>query len=299
MREQMDNNTLHLQIRNLLLHEMAKAGHRYVPAAISVRHVHLGRTDIDKLFGSGYRLSVKNALSQPGQFACEETVTLIGPKGRIAEVRVLGPEREDTQVEISLTDSIKLGVMPVVRISGDIADTPGIRLTGPSGEVAVPYGAIVSARHIHMSDQDAHMYGLKNGDIISLRKTGVRQMVFDNVIVRAGSSHSLEVHLDTDEGNAAGIVYGDLLEILDNSDARGHRLETDRQRDSDLKINTPKRNETAIYETVEAGSLVTEEKLAEYHKRGTKILRISKSVLITPLAKDKAWENGISIEIVD
>lgn len=210
----MEKSELYTVVRNLLLTEMAKTGEKYVPVAISNRHVHLCRADVEKLFGNGYQLHLSKKISQPGQFACEEKIKLIGPKGSISDVRVLGPERKQTQVEILYTDSFKLGIKPVVHMSGDLIGTPGIQLCGPSGVVELDSGVIISARHLHMSCEEAGAYGFKEGDAIKIRKQGVRVSVYDNVIVRTGKEHSLEVHLDTDEGNAAAITCGEILEVI-------------------------------------------------------------------------------------
>ena len=183
----------------------------YVPAAVSNRHVHLSVEDAEKLFGKGYVLTPIKALSQPGQFVCNEKITLAGPKGTIQGVRVLGPFRNDTQVEISITDSFVLGIPPVIRMSGSLDKTPGARLIGPEGQVLLQKGVIVSARHLHISDEEAAWYGVKNGDTVSVKKTGAREITFEGVLVRAGKGHSLELHLDTDEANAAGIKNGELL----------------------------------------------------------------------------------------
>lgn len=187
---------------------------RYVPAAVSGRHVHLCRADADALFGAGHTLTRMKDLVQPGQYACEERVTLAGPKGRIEGLRVLGPARPDTQVEISQTDSYRVGIPPAVRMSGHIAGTPGCTLIGPKGEVRLDRGVIVAARHLHISAAQAAAYGVANGQVVSVRKSGDREVVFGNVAVRAGEGHELEMHIDTDEANAAGLTCGELLEIV-------------------------------------------------------------------------------------
>lgn len=198
-----------------VIKQCALSGRGYfVPAAISARHVHLSSSDVEKLFGKGYRLKKLRDLNQPGQFACEEQVTFSGPKGSIGNVRILGPERGETQVEISVTDCYKAGVKPVVRMSGDLEGTPGGSLIGPAGEVALKQGVIVAARHLHMSAEEAAAFGLKNADKVSVRKSGDREIIFGNVAVRSGQGHSLEMHIDTDEANAAGMLCGELLEII-------------------------------------------------------------------------------------
>ena len=180
----------------------------------SARHVHVTKEDLETLFGQGFELTVKKELSQPGQFACQETLTFEGPKGQLQKLRVLGPERRETQVELSVTDCFKAGVKPVVRMSGELEGTPGGKLIGPAGETVLQKGVIVAERHLHMSAAQAEAYGLKNGDVIKIRKEGARPVVFEGVKVRCGSGHELEVHLDTDEANAALIKNGDLMEIV-------------------------------------------------------------------------------------
>lgn len=191
-----------------------ETGKKYVPVAASNRHVHLSRKDVEILFGAGYELKQMRPLSQPGQFACEEKLILVGPKGTISGIRVLGPERSETQVEISVTDSFKLGIKPVIRMSGDLAGSPGGKLVGPKGAVELQQGVIVAARHLHLSEEQAGWYGLKDGDSVKLKKEGERSVTLHNVIVRCGKGHDLEVHIDTDEANAALIKNGDLLEIV-------------------------------------------------------------------------------------
>ncbi len=197
-----------------VIRRLAQNKEYYIPAAASNRHIHISAADREKLFGAEYALKKLRPLSQPGQYACEEQVTVAGPKGRIEGVRILGPERPETQVEVSLTDTYRLGIEPAVRMSGDIAGTPGCTLTGPKGEVNIANGVIVAARHLHMSGDEAAEYGLKDKDIVSAGKKGEREIIFGNILVRAGKGHSLELHIDTDEANAAGIKNGELLELL-------------------------------------------------------------------------------------
>lgn len=192
-----------------------QTGKRFVPAASSNRHIHVSAQDLEALFGKGYALTPERALSQPGQFAAKETVSVAGPKGRIDQVRVLGPARGKTQVEILLADAFKLGLPPVIRISGDIEGTPGAVIIGPASSVEIPSGVIVAMRHVHISAEQAAWLGLQNGDRVSIRKDGARALVFENVPVRCGEGHDLELHLDLEEANAGGIKGGELLEIVD------------------------------------------------------------------------------------
>lgn len=197
-----------------LLEQYAARSVYYVPAAVSNRHIHLSQDALDALFGKGYALKPFKQLSQPGQYACEEKLTFVGPKSKFDGIRILGPVRPATQVEISLTDAYGLGIKPVVRMSGDISNTPGGKLIGPNGEYTLSCGVIVSQSHLHASKEQAAWYGLKDGDRINVRKRGVRTVVFENIPVRAGDTHSLELHFDTDEANAALIGNGDLLELV-------------------------------------------------------------------------------------
>jgi len=211
----MESDTLKRLVEINIIKQFARsAGAYFVPAAVSNRHVHLSEADIWTLFGEGYALNKMRDLNQPGQYACKETIALSGPKGSVQQIRVLGPARRETQVEISQTDSFRLGIPPVVRMSGELEGTPGGRLTGPAGEVTLSYGVIVAARHLHMSEEEAQAYSLKNGDVVSVKKSGRREIIFGNVIVRVGEGHSLEVHIDTDEANAAGMLCGQMLELL-------------------------------------------------------------------------------------
>jgi acetate kinase len=180
-----------------------------IPMAISVRHVHLTQETIERLFGRGYLLSVRSPLSQPGQYAAEETVTLVGPRGRLVHVRVVGPPRSDDQVELSRTDEIELGIDAPMRESGDLCNTPGIVVEGPAGRVTLKQGVICALRHIHMSPADADVLGLKNHDHVSVGVVaGNRRLIFGDIVVRVSPAYRLELHLDSDEGNASGLHSG-------------------------------------------------------------------------------------------
>jgi len=179
-----------------------------VPISTSARHIHLTREHVDLLFGAGHRLTAKAPLSQPGQFACEETLTITGPKNHIQNVRILGPERKESQVEISKTDRFTLGIKAPVRASGDLEGSPGIKLTGPAGELELPMGVIEAQRHIHMSPEDAERFGVKDKDWVMVRVGGSRGIVFDDVLVRVSADYRLDMHIDTDEANAADIQQG-------------------------------------------------------------------------------------------
>ncbi len=186
-----------------------------VPAGISAKHVHLTEKDFLTLFGEGSSMTPFRMLSQPGQFAAEEKVDIIGPNGTLESVRIIGPARKESQVELSSTDCFMVGVPAVLRNSGDLEGTPGCRLRGPAGEIELSQGVIVSRRHLHLSPSEAAEAGVKDGDIVRVRIEGERGVVFENVLVRSGETHALDMHIDMDEANAAGIKNGDLGQIVD------------------------------------------------------------------------------------
>ncbi len=186
-----------------------------VPIEISARHLHLSQADLETLFGKGYQLTPKKDLSQPGQFACEERVTVVGPKRELKGVSVLGPVRPDTQVEISLTDARSIGVAAPIRESGDIKGSSGCKLVGPAGEVEIAEGVIAAKRHIHMTPADAENLGVTDKEIVCVKvDSDGRKTIYDDVIVRVSSSYALAMHIDTDEGNAACVAGNMVGEIV-------------------------------------------------------------------------------------
>ena len=193
-----------------------------IPIGVSAHHVHLSEPDVERLFGPGHRLTSLSPLSQPGQFACQEQVRLVGPRGSIDRVRVLGPERKESQVEISRTEGYRLGIHAPIRMSGDLRGTPGITLEGPAGEITLEDGVIYAQRHMHMTPTDARRLGLESRDEVRLRVEGDRELIFGDVAVRVSPKFKLEFHLDTDEANAAGLSSGDVA-YLDGIQKRGNR----------------------------------------------------------------------------
>ena len=181
----------------------------------SARHVHLSPADLETLFGAGYELTWKKDLSQPGQFACEERVTVVGPKKELKGVSVLGPVRKQTQVELSMTDARSIGIAAPIRESGDVAGSGACKLVGPAGEVELKEGVIAAKRHIHATPEDAEKLGVKDKDVVSVKvDTDGRSLVFGDVIVRVSPKYALAMHIDTDESNAAGCagtVYGEIV----------------------------------------------------------------------------------------
>lgn len=174
-----------------------------VPIGASNRHVHLSQEHLTQLFGENYALTIQKDLSQPGQFAAKETVILVGPKGCLEKVRILGPVRKRTQVEISVTDCYKLGVKPVIRDSGQYEGTPGLQIVGPLGNVEIESGVMVASRHIHLTPMDAEEWSLKDGDLVRVKVQSNRPMIFEDVLVRVRKDYYKEMHLDMDEANAA------------------------------------------------------------------------------------------------
>jgi len=185
-----------------------------IPVGISNRHVHLSQADLDSLFGAGYALTPTKDLSQPGQYACKETVTIVGPKGAIEKVRILGPVRKATQVEVLAGDAFKLGVGGSLRMSGELAGSPGVALVGPKGAVQIREGLIVAQRHIHMLPEDAIRLGVKDGDIVNIKVDGPRGGVFSQVAIRANSASALECHVDIEEANALGLNANSTVTII-------------------------------------------------------------------------------------
>ena len=183
---------------------------------ISARHVHVSQEHLEILFGKDYKLTPKKDLSQPGQYACEERVTVVGPKRELAGVSILGPCRKATQIELSLTDARSIGVQAPIRESGDIAGSGACKLVGPAGEVELTEGVIAAKRHIHMTTADAAKYGITDSQIVSVKvATEGRALVFGDVVARVSDSYALAMHIDTDEANAAAVPGSCIGEILD------------------------------------------------------------------------------------
>ena len=200
--------TIHALGRVRTKDDIKKLSSRPIPISTSAHHVHLSQKDFEILFGAGRAMTPRSDLSQPGQFAADETVNLIGPKGRIERVRILGPARKESQVEISRTEQFKLGIDAPIRDSGDIEGTPGITVEGAVGTVKLSKGVICAKRHIHMSPEEALTLGLRDKDVVMVRVKGVRELIFGDVLVRVHPDYRMDMHLDTDEANAAQISAG-------------------------------------------------------------------------------------------
>jgi len=197
---------------------------RPIPVGVSVRHVHLSRADCDVLFGPGYELARRRDVTQPGQYVTRETVDLIGPRGEIAAVAIINPLRKATQVEVAKTDAFRLGVDPPLRESGSLDGTPGLRLRGPAGEVELTSGVILAHRHVHMHPDEARTFGVADQDLIKVKVEGHREMTMGDVIVRVRPDFALDLHIDTDEANAAGLGNDSVVAfegVQTRADARG------------------------------------------------------------------------------
>jgi len=185
-----------------------------VGVGVSNKHLHLSDADLEALFGPGAELTVYKELVQPGQYATVEKVDIVGPKTTFYGVRIIGPTRPQTQVEISMTDGRAIGIDAPVRESGKLDGTPGVKLVGPYGEVELAEGVMVALRHIHLSPSEAMEAGLKDKDLVDIQTFGARPLIFQDVLIRSGDAHRNEFHADTDEANAAGILSGQEVEII-------------------------------------------------------------------------------------
>ena len=186
-----------------------------IPVGISNRHIHLSQEDFETLFGAGATMTHFKDLSQPGQFACKEVMTIVGPGGAIERVRLLGPARKQTQVEVSVADCFKLGIKAPLRDSGDLAGSAPITIVGPKGSVNIPEGCIIALKHIHMHTDDAARLGLKDRDHVNVQTCGERNLMFQEVLIRVSDKFKLEMHVDMDEANAASLSNGDKVRIVD------------------------------------------------------------------------------------
>jgi acetate kinase len=200
--------TLRTLSRDYLVHTSAACQMEPILIEVSAHHIHLSQEHVEALFGPGHQLTKHADLSQPGQYACKEQLTIVGPKGRIERVRVLGPARKATQVEIAMTEQFKLGIYPPIRESGDIEGSPGCTLEGTAGSITVEKGVICALRHIHMTPADALRYGLRDKCTVRVRVPGDRELLFGDVRIRVDSNFALAMHIDTDEANAANLRNG-------------------------------------------------------------------------------------------
>ena len=328
----MNENELQGMVLRVVLTELAKKGERFVPVSSSNRHVHLCQADVERLFGAGYQLTKLRDLAQPGQYACNESVTLECEKGK-QTLRVVGPARKETQIELSVTDCFKLGVKPVLRMSGETAGTPGCALANGDRRVTLDHGVIVAARHLHMAPAEAAGFGLRDGDVVTLQVEGPRATLLENLVVRSGEAHSLEAHIDKDEANACGLTDGQLCRILCAPGPSGQKtppvmatpaqptqvaqaLQTYAPRTPAPFDSTPHAppgaptapspiayvpqkpvalTTTMLDLSLEPRRLITEGDVLAAARDGHKLIRYGKDAILTPLARDAAAAKGIEL----
>lgn len=300
----MNEKELRQVVERVILTELAKIGEPYVPAMSSNRHVHLSQADVERLFGQGYQLTKMRDLVQPGQYACNERVTIETEKGKMA-LRVVGPARKETQVELSLTDAAKLGLNPPIRISGELEGSVGCVLTNSERRISLLRGVIVAARHLHLSAEEARVYGLKDGDVVSLAVDGSRSATLERVVVRSGEGHLMEAHIDKDEANACGLRDGQLCRVIAQGTAyavssasrlsavMGAMLAPAVQPAATEKPVSPKT--TLLDLSRESRRLITEDDVRAAALEEYKIIRHAADAIITPLARDTAWEKGLEL----
>jgi len=325
----MNEKELQGMVLRIVLTELAKTGERFVPVSSSNRHVHLCQADVERLFGAGYQLTKMRDLAQPGQYACNESVTMECEKGK-QTLRVVGPARKETQIELSYTDCFKLGVTPMLRMSGETAGTPGCTLSNGDRRVTIDHGVIVAARHLHMSPAEAAGFGLRDGDVVSLVVEGPRATVLNNVAVRSGDAHSLEAHIDKDEANACGVADGQLCRIrygateaaqspaaaspapaprpavIQPAAASAPELSTytpgkpaqpvpTPELTTYAPVKSPDITTTMLDLSTEPRRLIAEADVTAAAQAGHKLIRYGKDAILTPLARDAAAAKGIEL----
>lgn len=308
----MDREQLQREITDAVCERFASRALFFVPVSASRRHIHLSQAHVDALFGKGYALRPLRALKQPGQFACHEQVRLKTEKGAVL-LRVVGPVRKETQAELSASEAIKLDLPVVVRMSGDIKDTPGALLETDLGTVRLDCGVIVAARHLHLSDTQAKLYRLQDGDKVRLFAEGARGLILENIQVRCGAAHTLEAHIDIEEWNAAGLANGAVCRIEKQTDlpAKDAGRMFLAQREKGRQGNVIPAGEAPVYAlsgmvrekigtrgampAPATKKLLTEADILAAHARGESSV-FAKGYILTPLATDRA--KRLSMEVI-
>lgn len=254
-----------------------------IPVAVSARHVHLSPQHVEALFGKGYELTKRADLSQPNQYAANETVVIAGPKGSIERVRVLGPARSLTQAEVSWTDAMKLGLKPSLRESGDIEGSEAFTIIGPKGSLFLEEGLIIAQAHIHMAPNDATRFDVQNGEFVTVEVDGIRPIAFRNVKIRVSERYRLEMHIDTDEANA-GLIYKGTNGLLIKAGESCSRAKVDT-----MKLEEKTNDHSSFHFQKK---LLSMDDIKEWK---AKEIIVEKGTIITALARDTARELGISI----
>jgi len=279
MQQQFVQKIVEEVLQQVLRNQPSPPHDRKIPIGVSARHVHLAQAEVEQLFGDNYQLTPKFELSQPGQFAAEETVVLAGPKGSIEKVRILGPARALSQVEVSWTDAMKLGLKPPLRISGDIKGSSPVTLIGPNGSVVLTEGLIIAQAHIHMSPADSVRFQVVDGQSVQIKVTGIRPITLSNVMIRVSERYRLEMHIDTDEANAGLIQQGDFAEIVN-----GQKIDPITAKES-LLIAKPTPEKQAIYYFEK--KLLSQMEVLEIEAQE---IVVPKRTIVTALAYDKIRE---------
>ncbi|WP_342508150.1 phosphate propanoyltransferase [Sporosarcina sp. FSL K6-2383] len=254
-----------------------------IPIAVSARHVHLSQEHVEILFGKGYELTKKSDLSQPNQFAANETVVIAGPRGSIERVRVLGPARSLTQAEVSWTDAMKLGIKAPLRESGNIAGSGAFTLIGTKASLYLEEGLIVAQAHIHMQPQDATNLGVQDGDYVTVEAAGIRPIAYRNVKIRVSERYRLEMHIDTDEANAGLIKQGTIGYVVRSGEASQHVVE--KQSAPEILVNKQHSFNKKLLSNDDVRDIEASEIIVE------------KGTIITALARDTARDLGKSISV--
>ncbi|WP_042478222.1 phosphate propanoyltransferase [Bacillus ndiopicus] len=260
-----------------------------IPVGVSARHVHLAQSEVEQLFGENYQLTPKFELSQPGQFAAEETVVIAGPKGSIERVRILGPARSLSQVEVSFTDAIKLGLTPPLRISGDVKGSSPITLIGPKGSVVLKEGLIVAKAHIHMTPADSARLQVEDGQSVQVKLAGIRPIILSDVIIRVSDRYRLEMHIDTDEANAGLIKQGTLAEIVQAQSIEQTSVQTAQPV---VQTATQLPEQKSVYHYTK--KLLSQVQVAAITEQE---IVVSKKTIVTALAYDKIRELNKTLTI--
>ncbi|MDO4564878.1 MAG: phosphate propanoyltransferase [Clostridia bacterium] len=305
----MDETKVRQAVESLVCESFARKGMFFAPVASSNRHIHLSREHVDALFGRGYELTKLRDLKQPGQFACNEQVVLKTAKGSL-RLRVVGPIRPETQIELTASDCVKLGLPILIRMSGDIKGTPGGLLETDKGTVALNEGIIVAARHLHLNVEQGKLYGLKSGDVVRLFVEGARALTLDKVIVRCGEAHELEAHIDIEEANACNLPKNAVCRIEKVKNQAYLKPESKPASKKQVHGNivpdaeapffamsgavTHKASRGAMPEPAKK-RLLSEADVLQAFKDGQSRIELDKNTLLTPLAWDRARQLGMEI----